>query len=59
MDCPEILHGNVFDHADSDFVIEKFLTLTVLMLLPVYGKRIIRLLFFIDAMDFSKTFWTL
>ena len=57
MDCPEILHGYVFDHADSDFVIKKFLTLTVLMLLPVYGQRVIRLLllFFIDAMDFSET----
>ena len=55
MDCPEILHGYVFDHADSDFIIENFLTLTVLMLFPVYGERVIRLLFFIDAMDFSET----
>ena len=42
MDCPKISHGHVFDDADSDFTIEKTLTFTVLVSLPVYGQYVIR-----------------
>ena len=41
MNCPEISHDYVFDNADFDFVIDVSITLSVFMLLPVYGQTVI------------------
>ena len=59
MNCPEISHDYVFDHADFDFVIHASLTLPVFMLLPVYAQTVVQSLFLIPSTDFSETWQVL